>query len=86
VEEEELVVPARLSDRAADRVADLLLLENRFRIAVEDVRLAVRVPVRVAPDVVKGTAEMIRAALADRGDLQAARAPVFRLISLNEEF
>ena len=56
------------------------LILDFLRIAVEDVRLRVAVPSRVALDVVDGTEEPVRAALGDGVHLQAARTAVFSLI------
>ncbi len=84
VEEEQLVVAARLPDRTADRETPVPLPQRRLRIAVEDVGPAVGVPVRVAFDVVERAAILIGAALGDRGHLQAARPPVLGLITRRE--
>src|SRR5207244_4245480 len=73
VEEEQLVVAAGLTDGAADRVAERLRAGLHFRVPVLLVDPTVRIPVRVGLDVVRRTAELVRAALGDRGDLQTAR-------------
>jgi hypothetical protein len=80
VEEEQLVAAARLADGTADGVAEILLVDLRLRVAVEHVRAAVAVPVGVALHVIDGAAEPVRSALRDRGDLQAARTAVLRLV------
>ena len=86
VEEEQLVVAARLADRPADRVAEILFLQHGLGVAVEHVRPAVGVPVGVAEDAVDRPAEPVRAALGHGGDLQSAGSPVFGLVARREDF
>ena len=85
IEEKELVVAPRLPDRAADRVAPILLLRDGLRGAVEHVRPAVGVPGGIALHVVDRAAEPVRPALGHRHDLQAAVPPVFGLVARHEE-
>ena len=75
---------ARLPDWTADRESEVLFLQRRFGIAIDLVRLAVRVPLRIARDVVHRSAEAVRAALGDRGDLHTARAPELSLVTGRE--
>ena len=84
VEEEQLVVPARLAYGTTDRVPVDVALVGRLRVAVLRVDPAVLVPVRVDLDVVGRSAETVRAGLRDGRDLEAARPSVFRLIPLRE--
>ncbi len=81
VEEEQLVHATGTPDRTAQGVAPVALLVLGLGVAVRTVHPTVRVPVRVPFDVVERAAELIRAALRHRGDLQAARAPVLRLVA-----
>jgi hypothetical protein len=85
VEEEQLVVPARLADRAADRVAPVVLVVDWFGIAVPLVDPSVGVPAAVALDVVERSAEAVGAALGDRSDLQTGRPAVLGLVALGED-
>ena len=84
VEEEQLVVAARPADRAADRVAQILFVQLRLRVAVEERGAADRIPLRAAKDVVRRSPEAVRAALGDGADLDAARAAVLRLVVRDE--
>ena len=52
-EEEQLVVAAGLADRAAERPAVVLLLHHRLRVTIEDVGLAVGVPLGVPRHVIQ---------------------------------
>ena len=85
VEEEQLVVAARLADRAADRIPEILFAQHRLGIAVEDVGPAVGVPVRVPEHAVDRATEPVGAALGHGRDLQAARASVFGLVARGED-
>ena len=84
IEEEELVVPAGPSHRAAEGVAVVRVLGHLLRGAVDLVDPAVRVPVRIAHDAVERPVELIGSALGDCRDLQSARTAVFRLVAGRE--
>ena len=83
-EEEQLVLAAWLAHRTAHREAPVALLQRRLRIVVEEVGLGVRVPVRVALDVVDRSAEAIGAAAGDGRHLQAARPAELGLVARRE--
>ena len=84
VEEEQLVLAAGFTEGTTHREAPVFFPQHRLRIAVEIVRLAVRVPVRAPLDVVHRSAESVGAALRDRRDVHAARPPVLGLIAGRE--
>ena len=84
VEEEQFVLPAGFADRAANRIAAVVLVREGLGDAVADVRPRVGIPPRVALDVVHRSAELVRSALGHGGDLQPARPAVLRLIAGGE--
>ena len=89
VEEEQLVLPARLPDRTADRVpAVVLLADRRSGVTVPHVGPGLPVlpvPLVVAIDVVDAATKLVRAALADGRNLNTGRTAVFRLVVRRED-
>ena len=80
IEEEQLVLPTRPPNRSADRITEILIIKATLGIAVQFVRLADGIPPRTARYHVSRAVQLIRAALGDSTDLQAAGAAILGLV------